>query len=287
MKSRKIGYFAKSLFKSIAGRGFACPSCGAKKSAVVDRKYLVTSLRRCEQCSLLYRAPTSSIEENRDFYQEEYSQGFTSDLPNDAELDRLVRTKFLGSEKDYAQYIAVLRALGVSAGDKILDFGCSWGYGSWQLKEAGYLVRAFEISRPRCKFAKERLNIDACDDLKLLGDSKFDVLFSAHVLEHVPSVAAVFELARQVVRPGGLVVSFTPNGSRSFRQKNFGAWRQLWGDVHPNLLDDEFYKAHCPQVILATSPYDLAELTKKDRIGGEVGSLMGAELLAAFRLPVA
>ena len=60
---------------------------------------------------------------------------------------QLLSTRFAGEEKNYAGYIAVLHALGVAEGARMLDFGCSWGYGSWQLAQAGFAVEAFEISR--------------------------------------------------------------------------------------------------------------------------------------------
>jgi hypothetical protein len=43
----------------------------------------------------------------------------------------------------------------------------------------------------------------------------------------------------RLLKPGSIFVSFTPNGSAAFREAS-PDWSKLWGDVHPNFLDDVF-----------------------------------------------
>lgn len=282
----KFEYFLFCASKLLSPSRSACPSCGSSDTAGVQRKYLVSQLRRCHGCGLLFRAPTATAEENAAFYQEKYSQGFTTECPDGQELARLKACRFAGTEKDYSTYLGVLAALGVSPSARILDFGCSWGYGSWQLRERGYRVTSFEISKPRCRYAREKLGLDAHDSLEAIEGRDFDVFFSAHVLEHVPSVSAALEFARSRVKPGGLFVAFTPNGSDPFRRRDPHAWRQLWSMVHPNFLDDVFYRKTFRQPLLASTPYDC------DRIRSAWGNpeakaefpLDGLELLVATRL---
>ncbi|NPV77895.1 MAG: methyltransferase domain-containing protein [Anaerolineae bacterium] len=238
---KKAKYLLEVLPKFFIGQGRTCPSCGCTSSTLVQRKYWVTALRRCSRCKLMFRVPTTSREENERFYQREYSQGFTTSLPSAEELERLKRSHFRGNEKDYSKYLRVLTALGSKPGDAVLDFGCSWGYGSWQLRQAGYRITAYEISVPRCTYARQELGIDAHFRLDELG-GPFDIFFSSHVFEHVPSVSQCIQFAMQSVKPGGWLVVFTPNGSEPFRRVDFQAWNQLWGQVHPNYLDDVFYK---------------------------------------------
>lgn len=281
----KIAYLVDSTQKRLLRRGRSCPSCGAPESALVARKYMVTELRRCRACQLLYRTPTTDSRDTAAFYQERYSQGFTTTLPSDAELAALTGRSFAGTEKDYASYVAVLQAAGARPGATVLDFGCSWGYGSWQLTRAGYQVTSFEISRPRCTFARDKLGIDAHSDVADLK-GPFDVFFSAHVLEHVPAVSSALSLARRVLRPGGLFVAFTPNGSQSLRDKDPHGWMQLWGMVHPNFLDPIFYRAAFARErrLLASSPYDLEAIAgwagKSESLELDLG---GDELLLVAR----
>ncbi len=190
-----------------------------------------------------------------------YRQGFTSDTPTDEALAQLVAKNFAGSEKDYTNYLNVLSALGGKRGDRLLDFGCSWGYGSYQMKKYGYDVVAFEISKPRCRYAREKLGVKAYDLLDDLKEGNFDIFFSAHVLEHVPAIADVFAYAQKKLKKGGLFVAFTPNGSETYRSRADGAWNQLWNMVHPNFLDDRFYRKAFPSVLLASDPYDYKKIT--------------------------
>jgi 2-polyprenyl-3-methyl-5-hydroxy-6-metoxy-1,4-benzoquinol methylase len=261
-------------------------------SGVVDRKYLVTTLRRCERCRLLFRAPTTSPAEFTRFYQSLYSEGFTTEMPSDHELRLLKESNFRNSGKDYSTYIDILTALGCRAGQSILDFGCSWGYGSWQFTRAGFDVTGFEISQSRCQYAKSQLGINAHSTIDaVVAQGKWDVFFSAHVLEHIPDVSQVIDFARRVVRPGGLFVSFTPNGSAACRSRSPESWRQIWGFVHPLFLDEEFYVATFggERHVIDSSPFDLSAIkdwATKDDVPPPSTTVKtsGNELMIAVRL---
>jgi len=262
-----------------------CPSCGAAKASLVARKYIVSSLRRCPQCSLLFRTPTTTPEENANFYQVNYRQGSASDMPDEEELQRLKASRFLGSGIDYTCYLKMLASLGAKPGDRILDFGCSWGYGSWQMKESGYQVTAYEISKPRCRYARERLEVEAYDDLEQMPDETFDIFFACHVFEHLPSVSKVFEYAWTKLRKGGLLVAFTPNGSDTLRRVQPQVWQKLWNRVHPNLLDDVFYRKTFPSAMLASTPYDYDEIcrSRAEKKFQHPFALDGGELMVVVR----
>ena len=68
--------------------------------------------------------------------------------------------------------------------------------------------------------------------------------------------------------PAAIFVSFTPNGSEAHRRRN-PRWNKLWGEVHPNLIDDRFLRrtfADWPR-LLTSVPYicvamDAAELRR-------------------------
>lgn len=271
-------------------RALSCPSCGNHSSSVVKRKYLVTTLRRCLTCHLLYRAPTTSPVENERFYQYEYQQGFTTEMPSPEKLAQLMKDGFKNSEKDFSIYIAVLKSLGLGRGATLFDFGCSWGYGSWQLKQL-FDVCSFEISRIRADYGKEYLGIDIAWDIDSVKGS-FDVFFSAHVLEHVPNVKQIIELGMRSLRKGSFFVAFTPNGSKDYQKKAPWQWNKAWGLVHPNLLDDKFYRHRFRELsyLIASIPYDLktiADWSCSVRYGCEqrVLDLEGNELLCIVKSP--
>ncbi len=281
--AKKLGYLLESAAKWVTRVGIICPSCGNDQSRVLDRKYLVTQLRRCGKCGLLFRTPTGDASRMANFYQQRYEQGFTTDLPSDEKLQELLATGFRATEKDYSVYVDVLAAAGAKPGMRLLDFGCSWGYGSWQLMKAGFNVSAFEISSPRCQFARERLNIDAHDVIdRIRGD--FDVIFSSHVLEHVPAVGPTISRLWSMLREGGKLIAFTPNGSLDYRNEHPQPWHLCWGMVHPNMLDEVFYERtfRSAPFMLASSPYALDPIRTWTLAPGMVTlprDLSGQELL--------
>lgn len=224
------------------------------------------------------------MKENELFYQQEYEQGFTTEMPTDEALQEMLATRFENTPKDYSGYIRLLRALGLKPGDHILDFGCSWGYGTWQLSQAGFVVDGFEVSRSRCQYACDKLGVAAVDQLDQL-DGPFDCVFSAHVIEHVPNVLEMLTFARSKLRPGGLFVAFTPNGDEQNRNREPEAWQHLWGQVHPQLIDSDFCKKQLAglPVLIASRPVDLEQVGRWRQTGWEQLSLCGDELLLVFK----
>lgn len=57
-------------------------------------------------------------------------------------------------------------------------------------------------------------------------------------------------------------MAVTPNGSADFRKKAPFAWHNLWGLVHPNLLDRDFYESYFADApyFLASNPYPMLEI---------------------------
>ena len=201
----------------------------------------------------------------------------------------MIATRFKKTEKDFSSKIAMLKALGVKEGSRILDYGASWGYGTWQLREAGFEAIGYELSRPRARYAREMLNTPVKDDVNHLT-GRFDVFFSSHVLEHLSSPLTAFEVAMRWLRPGGMIVALTPNGSEACRQANPDLYRTSWGRLHPLYLDDAFYLRHFRDhpIMLSSSPYfspyplhDIQRWNKQTRL---VLDLAQRELLVAILL---
>lgn len=212
----------------------SCPACSEVKTVRLRRKYLVTSLYRCPSCELMFRVPKPTVEECDEFYQSDYTQGFTTDCPGPEELKKLQESSFAGTSKDYSDYIRVLRAIALEPRSTILDYGCSWGYGSWQLARAGYKVYSYEISRPRAAYAEQKLDCELRVPAELLSE-KVDCMFSAHVIEHLTNPREIWDIARQIVKPGGRVVFFCPNGSPQ-RESLDPHYHKKWGQVHPLVI---------------------------------------------------
>ncbi|MEX1024031.1 MAG: methyltransferase domain-containing protein [Planctomycetota bacterium] len=246
----------------------------------------MTTLVRCGTCRLLFRAPTTTAASNRALYRGRYTAGFTTDLPAPATLAAWVAAEFRGSPKDYSKIIELLAAANAPADARLFDLGCSWGYGSWQLARAGFDVEAFEVDPRRAAFAREHLGVRVFDAFAA-ARGPYDVFFSSHVLEHLPELGATLTRAFEVLRPGGLFVAFTPNGCEARRRRAPEAWHRAWGEVHPNLLDEHYYRARFGDPFLSTSPHDPARVAAWARGDATPDDpLDGDELLVLTRKPV-
>lgn len=227
---KKASYLLSGLSGRLTNQAI-CPSCHAADASIVDRKFF-HELRECRACRLLYRFPSESASSMDAFYQEGYEEpGLTTELPDEVALDQLLKTEFKGSGKDFSYHISILRALGLRDGGRVLDYGANWGYMSWQLQRAGYDAVAFEISVPRARFGL-KLGVDVKTTVEEVGGD-FDMVYSSHVLEHVPDPAASIRQQLSLLKPGGLLVAHTPNGCRSFREKHYSLFHQTRGRFIP------------------------------------------------------
>ena len=246
---QKFDYLVRSATNFVDPARWCCPNCGGVTGEELDRKFFITRLIRCRACQLQFRAPTDSEQFNKTFYNYFYKQGTTTQMPGLDELERLRASQFEGTEQAYSRFIAMLKREGVVPGMRVFDFGCSWGYGSYQFLQAGYEVDSYEIAVDRRNFGIEKLGVRHIDEPFAIVEGhplfqSYDCFFSAHVLEHVPAPSRIFDLAWKCLKPGGTFVAVAPNGSAAFRRHNLAGWRHMWGGVHPNFLDDDFYNAH-------------------------------------------
>lgn len=219
-----------------------CPFCHHNEANILGRKYVLVQLRKCLNCGLMFRFPKEQTEENLRFYQSDYKEGLTTDLPNELELKRLLDNKFQGTPKDFSAKINLVRSY-LSTG-KVLDYGCSWGYGVWQFKQAGYEITGFEISQPRADFGRRSLGVDIIsqqEEINNLDDQSFDIIFTSHVIEHLPDISNLFTLFHKLLKPGCILAIFVPNcngcdSSTVFNQKKSFAF----GEKHTIAYDSSF-----------------------------------------------
>jgi 2-polyprenyl-3-methyl-5-hydroxy-6-metoxy-1,4-benzoquinol methylase len=161
-------------------------------------------------CHLRFRYPKDDVVENKDAYQHDYQQTTVTDLPPVASLEQHKSENFARIGRDLTEHLELMRP---SEGSRILDYGASWGYCTWQFRQRGYDAVGFEISRPRAEYGAEHLGVQIATSTELMGDSSFDVIYTAHVLEHVPNPRKAFEEMYRLLAPGGVLFLFVPNGA--------------------------------------------------------------------------
>jgi len=218
----------------------------------VDQKYFFTRLFECQECHLQFRHPSDSKAFNEEFYQTDYEQddGITTDLPSAEVLHQMISNNFANSPKNAEPVINLWQSLFARLDEiKAIDYGCSWGYMSYQFIKKGVQLQSFEISKPRAVFGNKNLGLDIKMDVKNLQPEN-NLFYSSHVIEHVPSITDMINQAKRLLKREGFFVAECPNGSTAFRKINASGFHQCWGLVHPNYLSDKFY-----QQLFKSNPY--------------------------------
>ena len=249
-------------------------------------------LRRCSACDLLFRTPTDTRAHSNQFYQSDYTEDSVTELPSSKSLQHMIASGF-STKGDLGPYVNLIKRFFKDKSVKLVDYGCSWGYNTWKFERAGFKTSGVEISRPRCDFGRANLHIDARYTAGEL-DSDFDVVFSSHVFEHVPSPRDSFADAKRLLgNKGGLLIVITPNGCADFRKARPSRWSQLWGRKHPNFLDEKFWRkllGSIPHAIMSRNEdgsvvAPLAALCPESLNVSQKFDLAGEKLIVIARLP--
>lgn len=285
----KLDYLVRVVGHRVRLQPRVCPYCGeARDLRLLGRKKLIIEIFRCERCSLIFRYPRETARDNAERYQTTYDQAEVTVLPTEQELAHFVADGFSGNS-DFAPKIRALAALMPSG--RVLEFGCSWGYGVHQLRSAGFEATGFEISRPRAAFGREKLGVPIMDNLagiERLPAHSFDAIFSSHVIEHLPDLAASFDLFSRLLIPGGLLFATIPNFSGSAARAGL-FWHWI-GQDHPiaptheflarALLEHGFASAH-----FGSGPFDELLIGRLAAHDFDALDTEGEELLIVGRTP--
>jgi 2-polyprenyl-3-methyl-5-hydroxy-6-metoxy-1,4-benzoquinol methylase len=254
----RIEFASRMLRKQLDRQSTACPYCASEKTVRVARKQLLLELRECELCGLTFRYPKDDLDENFDFYQEHYKQDIWTDLPTEAELERHLANNFRDINRDMSEHLALIRQF--STGNRLLDFGASWGYCTWQFQQAGYDAVGFEISHPRANYGQKMLNVSMVNSTNSLPDQSIDVIYASHVLEHLPDLGTTLREFRRLLAKDGHVFIFVPNGAGVQARRLGVKWPPLINQKHVTALTPRFFAYSLSSLGLlpkfASSPYD-------------------------------
>jgi len=194
---------------------------------------------------------------------------------------------FLGSPLDISSKARVLHAL--RPGGRVLDFGSSWGYGTYQLQRQGFEAVGFEISKPRAGYGREKMGlnvIDTIEDLEAVPAGSFDIVFSNHVVEHLPNITSIFPVLTRVLKKDGFVFHVLPNfmGAKA----RAGYWVKWIGEDHPIAPAMPFFEFAIPRAglekpVFGSSPFDEPMAHALKESPGDPLSTEGDELLVFAR----
>jgi SAM-dependent methyltransferase len=221
-----------------------CPHCGNDRTQLVQRKHTIWSLRKCPVCLLMFRWPKENVESSYHFYQRAYREGCVGGVPDLAKLDVLMAASFTTDNLDYSVRIKTVRS--ASEGIRVIDYGASWGYGVWQFQKAGFNAEGFEVSSSRAEYGRRNLGVRIETTTAEFAANSFDVIHTAHVLEHVADLKSAFADFHRLLKPGGVLVIFVPNAGGQSAQTLGTRWGPMIGEKHINALTAEFFAHNLP-----------------------------------------
>jgi 2-polyprenyl-3-methyl-5-hydroxy-6-metoxy-1,4-benzoquinol methylase len=121
--------------------------------------------------------------------------------------------------------------LPVKPGGRLLEIGFGDGSAMRRMADLGWEVQGFDFDRKCVDLARSRgLEVrSGTFEAQDYPSDMFDAVVMSHVLEHVPDPRALLAECRRLLKPGGRLVSITPNAS-SWAHKIFG---RDWSFLHP------------------------------------------------------
>lgn len=256
----KPQFFMNCIKKYVTRQDTNCPYCGSDDTQALQRKKLILQLRLCHACALMFRYPKDDTSENKGFYQKRYKQQTVTELPTNEELPHQIASRFASVGRDITEHWNVMRS--IKPHGRLLDYGCSWGYCVHQFREKGYDAVGFEISEMRVDYGRSKLGLELVSNLQNLPDHSFDVIYSAHVLEHIPNPAISFQQFKRLLKPRGTLFIFVPNCASEPARRLGVNWGPMINEKHVLAFTPEFFEKNLRtygfSLMFASTPYSIA-----------------------------
>jgi SAM-dependent methyltransferase len=228
-----------------------CPICNG-----YDQKFILTDINRreglhvssnvveCQSCSMHYLSPSP----DKASLSQLYSDGVLGPVLTDfgkmhslsapcpkrnflRDLTHFINGLFRGHPHDWPDK--------EGNGRSILDFGCDDGSKLTYWYHRGWEVAGIDLNKQAIQVAKRRLpdGLFWCGDLlDLKIDKRFDFIRADNVFEHLLNPLAYLEALSKLLKPGGQLRAFIPNGG-AISTKLFGKYSAVyWMPFHLNLF---------------------------------------------------
>lgn len=235
----KVEFAVQSLYKEQK----YCPHCGSTAISNVAKKYARVSVKRCDNCKLSFTSPIYRSALVSEFYDFLYgAEGSTTEVPEANKLAELKKLNFANTDKYFADRIARMKS--ISPGKRLLEIGSSWGYFLYQARSQGFDVTGVELSDSRRKVGIEELELNIVKDFSALSSDRFDLVYTAHTLEHFIDLSSIFNEINSVLVNNGFLVIEVPN----FDYDLFGeSVLSIVGAIHPLGFSSQFFKDNLPK----------------------------------------
>ena len=188
-----------------------CPLCKKSNSHAVAR-FANRTYRRCRVCKIVFMHPhgIDPVVYDKNYFEHEYRKQYGRSYADDYEM-----IYKMGTER-----ITHIRSLLCTPyRPSLLDVGCAYGHFLAAAVDGGVTAFGIDISADAIQRAESNLRypVAVSDFLSFNpGDTfareRFDIITMWYVIEHFRDLEAVFDKARSLLAPSGILAFATPNG---------------------------------------------------------------------------
>lgn len=209
----------------------ACPMCESERwrTAFAEGQW---SVRRCERCGVGWVSPRLDPAGLEEIYKsDDYWRSPSPKVQG--------YTDYRGDERLYLDTFRQRLRFGLSGGPRSgrsLDVGCAAGFCMEAMRELGFDVHGLEISETIASHARERFGFQKIHIGTLqtapYPDGYFDLITMWDVVEHVVDPVALLAKARELLRPGGLLIVETQDIDSRFARVLGPRWHHYKHEEH-------------------------------------------------------
>lgn len=188
-----------------------CPICGSTGEALPYIRPDRLGLNQCLECGTIYVNPAPNAERLSQFYARyDADHRIASPLTPEAARHIFDRLDPLADVR-----ISKLNSWGSLTGKRVLDVGFGRGQFLYLLQRLGAEAHGIELDPDAVAFARN-LGLQ-CTELGSLDshrhDGQFDIVAMNDLVEHPLNPLEMLQQACAALRPGGLLMVWTPNGA--------------------------------------------------------------------------
>ena len=179
---------------------------------------------RCSNCKLIYQYPQPVQTDLSLRYDDNY---FEYEIDNEESFFSLM-LKTLDDIRFTAR-----TALLNNGSAEFLDVGCATGLLLKHMESLGWKSRGVELCPSSAEYGKNIRKLDIFNgtlEQAEYSNNQFSIVHSSHLIEHLTDPLAYIQEVFRILKPGGFLITTTPNAS-SLQAKLFGKnWRSAIAD---------------------------------------------------------
>jgi len=219
-----------------------CDLCGADSTSVLLRhEYpgIFLAIVRCNDCGLIYYTPQPTEEALGEYYSSLEKDAYT---PRWQEWYGQLTPERVQTELDHLEFLehCFLRCPPLGSKQnrsrRFLEVGCAFGHLLHCAKKKNWQPVGVDLSEVAVSWVRRNLGLECIggtlrDTALRLPKENFDIIVMSHVLEHMLHPTAEVRSAYHLLKPGGILAIYTPNGGGLQARHDFSKWEWTsWPD---------------------------------------------------------